>query len=268
MSCRRGDLQAHPGSWGPCAEAGGQGGQLLGLNAAGQTPHWEVANGHKVPPTPRVGLGRICARFFLPFPAPPGSNRRADPESVAHEPCRWRASGEGRERGAWPRPGGPAHLAWYLLLLQLADGALRLLQVLGRGAALLPHHRQFPLDDVVLLGLLRACHLPLSTARTGCGDSLLTAQALPRAYLRERPRAGGGRAEGRGRGHPHSEPGMGCPTGPGDVGGEQAGTGHPSSLEETHRGPGSAGLKWRMGAPGWGCRQRLLLRAPLSVCPR
>lgn len=51
-----------------------------------------------------------------------------------------------------------------LLVLQLTDGGLGALQVLGgRGAALL-HHRQLPLDDVVLLCLLRPCHLALGTA--------------------------------------------------------------------------------------------------------
>lgn len=53
-----------------------------------------------------------------------------------------------------------------LLVLQLPDGGLGTLQVLGgRGAALL-HHRQFPLDDVVLLCLLCPCHLALGTPGT------------------------------------------------------------------------------------------------------
>lgn len=79
---------------------------------------------------------------------------------------------------AWPWAPPPA---WYLLLLQLPYGALRLLQVFGCRATLLPHHSQFPLDDVVLLCLLCACHLPLRTARMRCRDSLLTPPALPGA---------------------------------------------------------------------------------------
>lgn len=51
--------------------------------------------------------------------------------------------------------------ALYLLLLQLADGALCPLQALAGGTALLSHHGQLTLDHVVLLGLLGACHLTL-----------------------------------------------------------------------------------------------------------
>lgn len=64
----------------------------------------------------------------------------------------------------WGHLGPPG--ATNLLVLQLADGGLGPLEVLGgRGAALL-HHRQLPLDDVVLLGLLRPRHLALGTAGT------------------------------------------------------------------------------------------------------
>lgn len=65
-----------------------------------------------------------------------------------------------------------------LLVLQLADGGLGALQVLGgRGAALL-HHRQLPLDDVVLLRLLRPCHLALGTAGT-CHHHGMACLVLP-----------------------------------------------------------------------------------------
>lgn len=48
-----------------------------------------------------------------------------------------------------------------LLLLQLSNGVLRLLQTLAGCVALLPHHRQFALDHIVLLGFLRPGHLAL-----------------------------------------------------------------------------------------------------------
>lgn len=59
-----------------------------------------------------------------------------------------------------------------LLVLQLADGALGALQVLGGGGAALLHHRQLPLDDVVLLRLLRPRHLALGDS-TGEGTGHL-----------------------------------------------------------------------------------------------
>lgn len=49
----------------------------------------------------------------------------------------------------------------HLLLLELSDGVLCLFQTLAGHAALLPDHRQLPLDDVVLLGFLRPRHLTL-----------------------------------------------------------------------------------------------------------
>lgn len=73
--------------------------------------------------------------------------------------------------GLWE--GGPASQphphAWYLLFLQLPNGALCLLKVLCSRATLLSHHCQLPFDDIVLLSLLCPCHLPLSTVRMGVG---------------------------------------------------------------------------------------------------
>lgn len=58
----------------------------------------------------------------------------------------------------------------YLLLLQLSDGLLRFLQALAGCVVLLPHHRQLPLDYVVLLRFLCPRHLTLEQqARRGGG---------------------------------------------------------------------------------------------------
>jgi len=78
-----------------------------------------------------------------------------------------------------------------LLVLQLPDGGLGALQVLsGRGAALL-HHRELPLDDVVLLRLLRPCHLALGTAGT-CHCHGTVWLVLPRSAALEGGWWGGG----------------------------------------------------------------------------
>lgn len=59
----------------------------------------------------------------------------------------------------------------YPLLLQLSDGVLRFLQALAGRAALLPHHRQLPLDHIVLLCFLCPRHLTLKQqAREGRGS--------------------------------------------------------------------------------------------------
>ncbi len=59
----------------------------------------------------------------------------------------------------------------YLLLLQLSDGVLRFLEALAGGIALLPHHRQLPLDHIVLLCFLRPRHLTLEQqVRAGGGS--------------------------------------------------------------------------------------------------
>lgn len=59
---------------------------------------------------------------------------------------------------------GPATdcgLGFYPLLLQLSDGILCFLEALAGRGALLPHHRQLPLDHVVLLRFLGPCDLTL-----------------------------------------------------------------------------------------------------------
>lgn len=67
------------------------------------------------------------------------------------------------------------HRLWggvYLLLLQLPDGVLCFLKALTGCVALLPHHRQLPLDHVVLLCFLRPRHLTLKQhARGGWSKS-------------------------------------------------------------------------------------------------
>lgn len=158
----------------------------------------------------------------------------------------------------------PPPPARYLLLLELPDGALGLLQVLGRRAALLPHHRQLPLDDVVLLRLLRPCHLPLSTGRTGHRDPLLTLQALPLARLLggpERADVGGTRARPPALrawdGAPHRVWACGVGGGTGRNRTRGGTLGHTPTP-----GPGPVGLNWRTGAPGWGQGQLFPLLAP------
>lgn len=98
-----------------------------------------------------------------PYPRKEQEGQALRPADLSPERKLW---GGGVGRGPAQQPRTPR---LYLLLLQLPDGALCLLQVLGRRATLLPHHRQLPLDDVVLFCLLRPCHLPLGTARMGAG---------------------------------------------------------------------------------------------------
>lgn len=62
-------------------------------------------------------------------------------------------------------------LLLHLLLLQLSDGILCFLQTLAGRAALLPHHRQLPLDHVVLFGLLRPGHLALRSHARRAGET-------------------------------------------------------------------------------------------------
>lgn len=57
--------------------------------------------------------------------------------------------------------------AVHLLLLQLSDGVLGFLQTLVGRVALLPHHRQLPLDHIVLLCFLSSRHLTLCSWKMG-----------------------------------------------------------------------------------------------------
>lgn len=66
-------------------------------------------------------------------------------------------------------------LVFYLLLLQLPDGVLCFLEALAGCVALLPHHRQLPLDHVVLLCFLCPRHLTLEQHATA-GWSKLAVQ--------------------------------------------------------------------------------------------